>query len=62
MKLDDLEDIVSLVAKDLFDYRNPGFSPVDNPKSVQTAIDDAAFVINKFISYFNRLAESEVNE
>jgi hypothetical protein len=62
MKLNDLEDIVSRVAKDLFDYKNPGFSAGDNPKSVQTAIDDTAFVINKFISYFNQLAESEVNE
>jgi hypothetical protein len=62
MKLNDLEDIVSLVAKDFFDYKNPGFSAVDNPKSVQTAIDDTAFIINKFIGYFNQLAEGEVND
>jgi hypothetical protein len=61
MKVSDLEDIVSRVALEFFQYKNPGFSAVDNPKSVQTAIDDTAFVINKFISYFNDLAEGEVN-
>lgn len=59
MQLNDLEDIVGRVAMDFFNYKNPGFSAVDNPKSVQTAIDDTAFVINKFISYFNSAAESE---
>ena len=49
-------------SKDFFEYKNPGFSAADNPKSVQTAIDDTAFVINKFITYFNQLAESEIND
>jgi hypothetical protein len=62
MKLNDLEEIVSRVSKDFFDYKNPGFSAADNPKSVQTAIDDTAFIINKFIGYFNQLAEGEVND
>jgi len=61
MNVNDLEDIVSRVALEFFKYKNPGFSAVDNPKSVQTAIDDAAFIINKFISYFNELAEGESN-
>ena len=59
MKLNDLEDIVSRVAMDFFNYKNPGFTPIDNPKSVQTAIDETAFIINKFIGYFNTLAEQE---
>lgn len=59
MKLNDLEEIVGLVAMDYFKYKNPDFSPVDNPKSVQSAIDDTAFIINKFIGYFNDLAESQ---
>lgn len=57
MKLSDLEDIVGKISLDFFEYKNPGFSPLDNPKSVQTAIDDSAFIINKFIEYFNILAE-----
>jgi hypothetical protein len=61
MKVTDLEDIVSRVALDFFHFKNPGFSAIDNPKSVQTAIDDTAFVINKFIGYFNQMAEGEVN-
>ena len=60
MKLNDLEDIVGKVAMDFFNYKNPGFSVADNPKSVQTAIDDTAFIINKFINYFNAAVESEV--
>jgi predicted methyltransferase len=59
MNVSDLEDIVSRVALDFFHQKNPGFSAIDNPKSVQTAIEDTAFVINKFISYFNKLAEGE---
>lgn len=57
MKLNDLEDIVGRVAMDFFNYKNPGFSTIDNPKSVQTAIDETAFIINKFIKYFNEMAE-----
>lgn len=59
MKLNDLEEIVSRVSKEFFDYKNPGFSAVDNPKSVQTAIDDTVFIINKFIGYFNSIAEEQ---
>ena len=62
MKLNDLEDIVSKVSMDYFKYKYPDFSPLDNPKSVQSAIDDTAFVINKFIAYFNQLAESQGND
>lgn len=62
MKLNDLEDLVSRVSMDFFNYKNPGFSPVDNPKSAQTAIDDTAFIINKFITYFNQLAEEQSND
>ena len=62
MNLNDLEDIVSKVSMDFFNYKNPGFSALDNPKSVQTAIDDTAFIINKFITYFNQLAESQIND
>jgi len=62
MRLNDLEDIVSRVSMDYFGYKNPGFSALDNPKSVQSAIDDTAFIINKFISYFNQLAESQGND
>lgn len=62
MKLNDLEEIVSRVSKEFFEYKNPGFSAVDNPKSVQVAIDDTAFIINKFITYFNQLAEREIND
>ncbi len=61
MKLSDLEDIVGKVSLDFFHYKNPGFSAVDNPKSVQTAIDDSAFIINKFIQYFNDLADRQSN-
>jgi len=59
MKVSDLEDIVSRVSLDFFENKNPGFSALDNPKSVQSAIDDTAFIINKFIFYFNELAEGE---
>lgn len=61
MRLDDLEDIVTKVSMDLFNYKYPEFNLVDNPKSLQGCIDDTAFVINKFITYFNKLAE-EVND
>lgn len=59
MKLNDLEDIVSRVSMDFFNYKHPNFTAIDNPKSVQVCIDDAAFVINKFISYFNQMAEEQ---
>lgn len=59
MKLTDLEDIVSVVSSDFFAYKNPGFSPVENPKSLQTCIDDTVFIINKFISYFNKMADEQ---
>ena len=59
MKLNDLEEIVSKVSMDYFKYKNPDFSALDNPKSVQSAIDDTAFIINKFITYFNQLAEGQ---
>lgn len=59
MKLDDLEDIVAKVALDLFNYKHPDFNAIENAKTLQTCIDDSAFVINKFISYFNSIAESE---
>lgn len=62
MKLDDLEDIVTRVSMDFFNYKYPDFNAVDNPKSVQMCIDDSAFIINKFISYFNKLAEAELND
>ena len=62
MKLNDLEEIVSRVSKDFFEYKNPDFSAVDNPRSVQSAIDDTAFIINKFITYFNQLAEGQSND
>jgi|688.fasta_scaffold954303_2 predicted methyltransferase len=62
MKVSDLEDIVSVVSKEFFEYKNPGHSAVDNPKSVQNAIDDTAFIINKFINYFNKLAEEQLND
>lgn len=62
MKLSELEEIVGIVALDFFNYKNPGFSPLDNPKAVQTCIDDTAFVINKFIGYFNKKVEGELNE
>lgn len=62
MRLNDLEDLVSKVSMDYFKYKNPDFSPLDNPKSVQSAIDETAFIINKFIGYFNQLAESQGND
>lgn len=62
MKVSDLEEIVGRVSMDFFKYKNPGFSAIDNPKSVQVAIDDTAFIVNKFITYFNQLAESQVDE
>jgi len=62
MKLSDLEDIVSKVSIDYFDYKNPGFSAVDNPGSVHKCIDEVSFIINKFIKYFNELAEEQLND
>ena len=62
MNISDLEDIVSKGALDFFSYKNPEFSPLENPKSVQSCIDDTAFIINKFITYFNTLAERELND
>lgn len=59
MKLNDLEDIVAQVARELFYYRYPNDSPVYNAKAMQSTIDDAAFVINSFIKHFNAVAESE---
>lgn len=57
MKLNDLEDIVAKVALDLFNYKHPDFNAVENAKTLQGCIDDSAFVINKFINYFNSVAE-----
>jgi hypothetical protein len=62
MKMNDLEDIVGKVSLDYFEYKNPGFSAVENPGTVHKCIDDVAFIINRFIEYFNRLAEEELNE
>lgn len=62
MKLNDLEDIVSRVSMDFFKFKHPEFNAIDNPKSVQACIDDTAFIINKFISYFNALAENQLND
>ena len=62
MKLSDLEDIVSKVSIDYFDYKNPGFSAVDNPGTIHKCIDEVSFIINKFIQYFNDLAEAQSND
>ena len=62
MKASDLEDIVSKVSMDLFNYRHPGFSAADNPTSVKSCIDDSAFVISKFISYVDALTEDQVGD
>lgn len=62
MKLSDLEDIVSVVSMEYFNYKYPDHSPVDNPNSVKTCIDESAFVINRFITHFNKLAEEELND
>lgn len=62
MKVTDLEDIVSRVALEYFEYKNPGFSAAENPNTVHSCIDDTAFIINKFIKYFNDLAESQLND
>lgn len=59
MKLNDLEDIVSRVSMDFFKFKHPEFNAIDNPKSVQVCIDDTAFIINRFISYFNQMAEEQ---
>ena len=61
MKANDLEDIVSRVSLEYFHYKNPGFSPAENPNTVHTCIDDTAFIINKFIKYFNEATEAELN-
>jgi hypothetical protein len=61
MKASDLEDIVGRVSLEFFEYKNPGFSAVENPGTVHKCIDDVAFIINKFIKYFNEAAEAEVN-
>ena len=61
MKVNDLEDIVARVSLEFFEYKNPGFSATENPKTVQTSIDDTAFIVSKFIEYFNQLAEAESN-
>lgn len=62
MKVNDLEDIVSRVSLEYFQYKNPGFSAAENPNSVHTCIDDTAFIINRFIKYFNELAEAQSND
>ena len=62
MKLNDLEDMVGRVALDYFEYKNPGYNAIDNPRAVQTCIEETAFIINKFISYFNMMAEGELND
>jgi hypothetical protein len=62
MKVTDLEDIVSRVALEYFQYKNPGFSATENPNTVHSCIDDTAFIINKFIKHFNDLAEEQLND
>jgi hypothetical protein len=62
MKVDDLEDIVGRVSLEYFQYKNPGFSAAENPNTVHTCIDDTAFIINRFIKYFNELAEEQSND
>jgi len=53
----DLENITSRVALDLFSFRHPAFSVIDNPKSMEAAVNDAVFVINQFIKYVNETTE-----
>lgn len=62
MKSSDLEDIVGRVSLEFFEYKNPGFSAVENPGTVHKCIDDVAFIINRFIKYFNEMAEEQLNE
>jgi hypothetical protein len=62
MNVNDLEDIVSRVSLEYFQYKNPGFSAAENPNTVHTCIDDTAFIINRFIKYFNELAEEQSND
>jgi|LakMenEpi03Aug12_release.lakeMendotaPanAssembly.Ray.scaffolds.fasta_scaffold2655352_1 hypothetical protein len=62
MKVNDLEDIVGRVSLDFFEYKNPGFSAMENPGTVHKCIDDVAFIISRFIEYFNKLAEEQLNE
>jgi len=62
MKNSDLEDIVGKVSLDFFEYKNPGFSAVENPGTVHKCIDDVAFIVGRFIEYFNKLAEEQSNE
>jgi hypothetical protein len=62
MSVNDLEDIVSRVSLEYFQYKNPGFSAAENPNTVHTCIDDTAFIINRFIKYFNELAEEQSDD
>jgi hypothetical protein len=62
MNVNDLEDIVSRVSLEYFQYKNPGFSAAENPNTVHTSIDDTAFIINRFIKYFNDLAEEQSDD
>jgi hypothetical protein len=62
MNNSDLENIVGKVSLDFFQYKNPGFSAVENPGTVHKCIDDVAFIIGRFIEYFNKLAEEQLNE
>jgi hypothetical protein len=62
MNVNDLEDIVSRVSLEYFQYKNPGFSAAENPNTVHTCIDDTAFIINRFIKYFNELAEEQLDD
>ena len=62
MNVNDLEDIVSRVSLEYFQYKNPGFSAAENPNTVHTCIDDTAFIINRFIKYFNDLAEEQSDD
>lgn len=57
MKLNDLEDIVSRVAMDVFNERYPNKNVLENTQAMQDCISDSAFIINKFIMYFNYMAE-----
>lgn len=62
MKNSDLEDIVSKVSLEFFEYKNPGFSAVENPGTLHNCIDDVAFIVSNFISHFNKLAEEQLND
>ena len=62
MNVSDLEDIVGKVALEFFEHKNPGHFAAENPKTLHTCIDDVAFVITKFIEYFNQLAEAQIND